>query len=681
MSWLRRLWQRIRPVSRSQWVFGIFVVAIALVVVFGIIYGWDYTNSPTFCGTTCHTMPPEYNAWQRSPHARVACVECHIGRDIITTTFTRKAGDLMHVVRYSSGQFTLPLYASSMIPARESCEKCHWPDKFSNDRSLAIPHYASNGTNTLVTTYLLLKTGGGTQREGRGLGIHWHIENKVDFIATDELKQNIPWIQVTDDSGKVTTYIDVENPLTPDEISKLPKHRMDCIDCHNRVSHTFRSPDKAADDALALKQIDASIPFIKQKAVEVLSAPYKSFDDASRSIGTLDGFYANNYPDYYKNNAVAVKGAVSYLKDLYQSLVFPTQDASWTTHPDNLGHKDWPGCFRCHDGKHLTADNKQAIPLECNLCHTIPEVSTTGGPAPVISLTRPDEPASHKTTTWLVEHRNVFDTSCQQCHDTNNAGGKDNSSFCSNSACHGTQWKFVGLDAPKLSTIFKAPVSPARNPNAPIPQIPHPIGGNPDCQICHGLQSKVRPYPSDHAGRTNDVCLACHKPAVPAAAPTPAPVPLGAATPSPAGGPPVIPHDTAGRTQCLGCHGSGAAGVPQIPQFHKDAGFKNENCLTCHKTGRVSQPTVAPTAVTKPTVAPTVAAPAATVPAIVAPAAKPAVAPTTAAPSASGPPNIPADHTGRTVCLVCHASGAGPKLPADHEGRTDQMCQACHKPS
>lgn len=693
MSRLRGLWQRLRSITTRQWAFAGGTVVVLFLALMGVLYAWDYTNSPSFCGTTCHTMPPEYTAWQRSPHARVNCVECHIGRDIITTTFTRKAGDLMHVVRYSSGQFTFPLYATSMIPARESCERCHWPEKFANDRSVVVKHYEDDAKNTMISTYLLLKTGGGTQREGLGKGIHWHIENDVEFIATDELKQNIPWVQVKDNSGNVTTYMDVENPLTADEIKKAEKYRIDCIDCHNRISHTFRSPEQAVDSALSLQQIDASIPYIKKNAVDVLSASYRSFDDANKAIEGLGAYYQQNYADYYQNHAPKIDAAIKYLKTTYQSLVFPTQDLSWTTHPDNIGHKDSPGCFRCHDGKHFTADNKDAIRLECNICHTLPEVGTPGGPAPVISMVKPEEPESHRATTWLAQHRTAFNVTCQQCHDTNNAGGKDNTSFCSNSACHGQVWRYAGLDALGLAKIFPPPVPPGPNPNAPPAQIPHPIGGNPDCQICHSQGSKIRPYPTDHIGRKNDVCLACHKPILP----PPAPSNTASSTStnvSSAGGPPPVPHDTAGRTQCLGCHGSGAAGVPQVPQFHKDASLGNDKCLTCHKPAAAAQPaassspTTVPAATAASTRAPATASPptatpqakttaaATSVPGTSAPATS---APATSAPAASGPPRLPANHEGRTTCTACHAAGMGPALPADHAGRTDDTCKMCHQ--
>ncbi len=656
MKFIRDLFARLRTVSRRAWLYFGAGLVVFFVAIGAIIYGWDYTNSPQFCGTTCHTMPPEYVAYQVSPHARVSCVECHIGRTFVGNAFTRKTGDLMHVVRYSSNQYTFPLYAREMQPARESCEKCHWPEKFADDKVVTIKHYGDDRNNSLTATYLIMKTGGGVQREGQGFGIHWHIENQVNFIALDPLKQNIPWIQVIDAQGNHTVYSDVENPLTPDQIAKAEKFRMDCIDCHNRISHTFRSPRQAMDQALALNRIDPKIPVIHSKGVELLSGSYKNSDEANRAFDALEGVYQKDYSAFYQQNSAKVKDAITFLKATYQTLVFPTQDLSWTTHPDNVGHKDSPGCFRCHDGKHFTQDNKRAIRLECNVCHTLPEVVDGTSPAPAISVVRADEPDSHRKTTWLAEHRSVFNSTCQQCHDTRNAGGNDNSSFCSNSACHGTKWTFVGLNAPSIANIFPPPVAPAPRPNVPAPKVPHPIGGNPDCQICHGPKSLARPYPIDHVGRANQTCLACHQPSIPATD-----------TKTVKASPPGIPHNLPGRSQCLGCHAGGTAGVPQVPQFHKDYEFPNTACLNCHKSsepgssGAVpsAQPTRAPTVGPTPTRSTAIATPAILV----------------------GPKPMPASHAGRTVCLACHSTGASgaPKPPADHEGRTDATCVTCHK--
>lgn len=646
------LGQQIRAITLRQIAQTVITLVIVFLVVSGFIYAWDYTNSSPFCGTTCHPMPPHYQSYLRSPHARVQCVECHIGRTFVGVAFTRKANDVQYIIDYLTNNYQFPIYAHAVQPARESCEKCHWPEKFSWDKIVTLTRYAADKSNTPTQTILALKTGGGTQREGLGRGIHWHIENAIDFAYSDEHKQVIPYIEVTNRDGSKQVYTDIESPLTPAQIAKLPTRRMDCIDCHNRVSHNFQSPAQVLDHLLSTKQIDPAMPEIKQKGAQLLAEKYPNRDAAKQAIAGLESFYKQNYADYAARNPSAIQQAIAKLQEWSTQIRYPEQGLDWTTHANDIGHKDSPGCFRCHDGKHFTLDRQQAIRLECNICHTIPEVITPGGPAPVIAVTRGDEPASHKTTTWLAEHRSVFDTSCEQCHDTNNAGGKDNSSFCSNSACHGTAWKFAGLNAPALEQIIKPPLRPPSAPGAQPRAVPHPVGGNPDCQICHGAQSKVRPMPADHNGRANTTCLTCHKatvaPATPPAAPTPIPAPTRAVS-----GPPTIPHDLAGRTQCLGCHSSGATTFRQIPRSHQDAKYTNEMCVSCHKPRAAAAPTPrapAPTQAAQPT-----------------------------PPRVSKGEKLPADHAGRTVCLACHSAGVGKKLPADHANRTDETCRACHQ--
>ncbi|OQY94796.1 MAG: hypothetical protein B6D41_06790 [Chloroflexi bacterium UTCFX4] len=640
MQWFKKVWRQIRGVRPRTW-FLTFGGAFVLLLLFGVgMYAWDYTNSSYFCGTTCHTMPPHYESYLRSPHARVECVECHIGRTSFGIKFTRKANDAQFVWSYLTQQYEFPLYAKGLQPARESCEKCHWPEKFSWDKVVSEKDYQSDDANTLQSTTQVMKIGGGTERAGLGRGIHWHIENPIDFIYTDgeELKQQIPWVQVTNPDGTTTTYTDIENPLTPEQIAQLPKRRMDCIDCHNRVSHTFLTPAEAMDNLLATKQIDPNIPNIKAKGVEVLAQSFGSdLTLANQAIQRVEAYYQQNYPDFYQQNTAAVQNAVAQLQTWYPKLHFPEQGLDWTTHPDNLGHKEWAGCFRCHDGKHFTADRKQAVRLECNVCHTIPSISQGAQANAVITLEQSTEPASHKTTTWLLEHRTKFDATCQDCHDTRNAGGSDNSSFCSNSACHGTKWEYAGFDAPALAQILQAYVKPPSDPNAPPAQVPHPIGGNPDCQICHGLDSKVRPMPVSHKGRTNDLCLSCHVPTIP---------PEG--YDAQAGKPPGITHEIAGRAECLGCHNTGATSFAQIPPSHQTQNYTDAQCVTCHQPAKAGEES----------------------------------APSETTGGDSGIPPIPPDHAA-SACAACHATGAlnSPQFPDNHADYRDAQCAACHKPA
>ena len=416
--------------------------------------GWEYTNSSVFCGTTCHTMPPEYNAYLASPHANVKCVECHIGRATIATQFFRKAHDISHVVQFVGATYELPIYSKSLRPASQVCEKCHTPTKFSPNSFETIKHYIASENNRLEETHMSFKIGGGTYREGLGKGIHWHVENRVEYIATDDphLEQVIPWVRVTyADTGEVNVFKDTEADL-PEDFATQNQARLkvvDCMTCHNRESHLFESPGQTLDDAMARGAVSSEIPYFKQNAVAVMERKYPSMGEANAAIRGLKNYYDANWTDYYAANQAKVDQSIEALIPMYERMVYPTMDVSWNTHPDNLGHKNSAGCFRCHDGKHVD-EQGEAIRIECNLCHTIPIKTPEDGSTPVIPVGDAFEPESHVDTNWIARHRFEFDATCKGCHDVSNPGGTDDSSFCSNSACHGTDWKYAGLDATRI---------------------------------------------------------------------------------------------------------------------------------------------------------------------------------------------------------------------------------------
>jgi hypothetical protein len=434
-----------------------------LSVLFSFGYGWTYTNSSVFCGTTCHTMPPEYSAYLYSPHARVNCVECHIGRDIITTQFTRKAGDLRHVFLTLTSNYEFPIFTREMRPARDSCETCHFPEKFSDDSLRERRSYASDDTNTPSTTYLIMKTGGGSQREGLGRGIHWHIENQVLYLATDSLEQNIPYVRVVTPDGEVTEYYDIASGLTPEDVAGQYLERMDCINCHNRVTHTMPYPEDAVDQALAKQLLPPDLPFVREQSLLLLYADYPDTSTALNSMTFLETFYANNYPDIYSDRIIDIQQAVTALQDIYEKSVFPEQKLDWTTHPDNLGHKNSPGCYRCHDGKHISPTG-EAIRLECNVCHSIPVTTQPGALVTNLGIVSGPEPISHTHTSWIALHGQAIDISCAACHpppdpSTNylTLEGKPPSSdsFCGNSACHLSEWAYIGFDDPAMLPILE----------------------------------------------------------------------------------------------------------------------------------------------------------------------------------------------------------------------------------
>lgn len=547
---LRSLLTTLRNPRRLLLVIGILVVG--LISIGATVNVWEYTNSSQFCGTTCHTMPPEYTAYKISPHARVACVECHLGRDAFTVIFGRKAGDMKHVISLIAQQYETPIHAKNMRPARDSCEKCHWPEKFSNDSLRVIKHYDSDKDNTEHSTFLVMRTGGGTEREGRGRGIHWHIENQVWYISEDELKQEIPWVRVVDKKGQVTDYVDVEANITPEQIQKAEKKLMDCIDCHNRVSHLFRSPQRAIDEAIATHRIDKKIPFIKRQAVDILNREYESMAAANKAIESLDSLYKTSYPDFYAANPDSVAQAIEVLKEIYGQIVFPTMEVGWNTHPDNIGHKEWPGCFRCHDGKHISQDGG-SIRLHCNICHSIPRTVSEGEPAPTISMIQEGEPPSHLATNWMAEHRFQANVDCEQCHGEHTFG-VDNKNFCSNSNCHGTKWTWVGLDA-----AFPHPVALVGKHAALTCNQCHAKNTKPEysCAQCH---TKPHIFGSER-------CQDCH---TPEGFKQSAEKVLAAA--------PHVPHSLDARQNCLACHSPGT--LQPIPEDH--TGRPNETCLQCH---------------------------------------------------------------------------------------------------
>jgi nitrate/TMAO reductase-like tetraheme cytochrome c subunit/mono/diheme cytochrome c family protein len=441
----------------------VIVLAIPLIILLVIPATWQYSNSPEFCGETCHTMPPEYNTYLVSPHARVLCVDCHIGRGSIYEQFIRKAGHSKLIFDTLTDNYEFPIFVDTMRPARETCEMCHFPEKFSDDSLRAIHRFEDNEENDPYIIYLLMHTGGGTAREGLGRGIHWHIENTVEFVATDEHEQDIPWVRVTFNDGKTVEYTIEDSPVTADNVDDYDIQEMDCITCHNRISHMIPPPQSLVDNALSRGDISSSIPFIREQGVDLLAADYETSAEASEASLSLEDFYQDAYPEYYAENAEQIENAARLLEQLYAENNYPEQELDWMTHSNNIGHRDWPGCFRCHDGNHFSTEG-EAVRLECNLCHSIPQIVYPGEIEPMLPLTTGIEPASHKETTWISRHHNELDTSCANCHTVSNPGGTSDTSFCSNSGCHGVDWRYANLDAPTLALnlgIEQEPAEPA----------------------------------------------------------------------------------------------------------------------------------------------------------------------------------------------------------------------------
>jgi hypothetical protein len=319
-------------------------------------------------------MKPEYTAYQNSPHARVACVQCHIGPGADWFVRSKLSGSYqVYATLANKYPRPIPTPIKNLRPAQETCEQCHWPKKFFGSAERVNYHYLADETNTPWTVSLLMKIGGGDPTHGPAGGIHWHmnINNKIEYIATDEARQKIPWVRITGPDGKATTFESTEGKLTPAQVSAAAVRRMDCIDCHNRPSHIYNAPNKIVNLAMSTGRIDSRIPFIKKVAVEALIKEYASTPDAMTGIvAAMTDFYRTNTVEFAKANPAAIQQAVSEVQKLYCQNFFPEMKVDWRKYPNNIGHSIFPGCYRCHDGKHASADGK-TISHNCNSCHII----------------------------------------------------------------------------------------------------------------------------------------------------------------------------------------------------------------------------------------------------------------------------------------------------------------------
>jgi len=377
---------------RIAWFFGATTLLNILIGTQVSYRAVKYMETPQFCGASCHTMNPELAAYQNSPHSRVECVECHVapGAAGWINSKTNGVRQLFETVLNTSPRpIPSALESNRLVPARETCENCHWPQKFNGARLRVFSKYADDETNTRTETVLLMLVGGnrisGIHGAHFGPGVH------IRFASASGARQTIPWVEYRNtDTGDVRTFVSSETQ--PNSAEALPKFEMECVDCHNRPTHTFDLPERAMDKALALGDIAAGLPFIKKESVELLKANYAtSAEAAARLPPALAAFYQQKYPDVYAARSQDIHQAGEAVLAIYKRNVFPDLKVTWGTYPNNLGHTDFPGCFRCHDGSHTTADGK-TITQDCNTCHqplameeASPEILKTLGVADWIS--------------------------------------------------------------------------------------------------------------------------------------------------------------------------------------------------------------------------------------------------------------------------------------------------------
>ena len=325
-----------------------------------------YMDSDKFCGTVCHTvMEPEYTAYQRSPHARVGCAGCHIGPGAEWFVKAKISGS-WQLIAVAFDLYPTPIKTPvhSLRPSSGTCEQCHTPTKFVGERLKVRTHYAEDEQNTELKTALMVKVGGKVGTDSAG--IHWHVDpnNSIRYLA-DRSRETVYEIELTKKDGKTTKY-KTETPAPADAEWRT----MDCVDCHNRPSHIYRDAEHEMDLALLEGRIDRSLPFVKREGLRLLKeAKYESHEAAREGLARdLKAFYTSNYPDLA--NTPAVEQAGKALGDAYSWNVFPKMKVTWNTYPNHIGHKQSPGCFRCHDNKHKTDDGDK-VGKKCSTCHNI----------------------------------------------------------------------------------------------------------------------------------------------------------------------------------------------------------------------------------------------------------------------------------------------------------------------
>jgi nitrate/TMAO reductase-like tetraheme cytochrome c subunit len=392
------------------------LIAISFIFVFMSAFGsyraYEYSESVEFCGKTCHSvMKPEFVAFHATSHARILCVDCHVGSGA-QSYMRAKLNGARQLYSLAFNTYSKPIETPvhNMRPANETCGHCHWPSKFYGAQLKTFNHYAFDEQNSLRQTRMLINVGGGNPETGPVAGIHWHMNlaNEVSYIATDARRQVIPWISVKDRRGNVVEYYDRNRPLSPEQISASEKRRMDCIDCHNRPTHAYLPPDLAVDQAFAAGRMDPSLPYLKREAVTSLTQPYATEDEALKSIAArLDNFFRMNYNQANSQKPDVIKNAVVETQRIYRTYFFPEMKTNWESHPNNIGHLYSSGCFRCHDGEHVSKTGK-VISNDCSICHTV--LSDSARPTTVLKTIGVQHP---------IDLGGLADRKCETCHKAN----------------------------------------------------------------------------------------------------------------------------------------------------------------------------------------------------------------------------------------------------------------------
>ncbi len=357
---------------------GIEIVVLATFINFVIVgtasyRGVAYMDSAAFCGTSCHVMKPQWTAYQASPHSHVECVECHVGTGM-KSYVQAKVNGTKQLVEVAFDTYPRPVTAplNALRPARETCEECHNPTHFAGEKLIVKTTFGDDEKNSVTRTVLVLHLGGVDSLSHRS-GIHGHHLDHYEYVSTDPDAQHIIAVTATNPNGTSTSYVDSswKGPISG------YTRTMDCMDCHNQATHVFQTAEDAIDEAMVDGTPNPSLPFVHKEGLVLIQATYTSQAQAGQKIVSgLDDFYRTQFPQVWSTQRPLVDAAAKRLVAVYDRNVFPSMKVTWGTYPNNIGHMDFPGCFRCHDGSHVSKSGK-TLSNDCGLCHNLLAVDET----------------------------------------------------------------------------------------------------------------------------------------------------------------------------------------------------------------------------------------------------------------------------------------------------------------
>lgn len=366
------------PVVRRRVAFVVVMTVLNVLVFSSVTYrAVTFMDSPQFCGNTCHSvMQPEYDAYNHSPHSRVACVECHIG-DGASALAKAKLNGLRQVWGVATGSFARPIGTPvhNLRPASATCENCHQPNRLTGTRLDFRVHFKADEANTPQVTAMMMHIGGQNQHSGTWSGIHSHNNGKhqIRYEYLDAKRQTVGKIQKLEGGKVIKEWLPPKSTTGP----VVGTRTMDCVDCHNRATHVYDgTPEQALTRAFAEGRLDRGVPWLYQVGRGVLSEAAPPREQAEMHFRqALEASYQRDHAQQ-KPSAQKLDDTARALATIYRRNVYPDMKLTWNNYPTLIGHGGPdPGgskaqCFRCHSGEHLTAGGEE-LSSKCELCHEV----------------------------------------------------------------------------------------------------------------------------------------------------------------------------------------------------------------------------------------------------------------------------------------------------------------------